>query len=220
MPEKIICPKCEYLIPLDDINVSTDLALCRNCGKTFSFSMLQEKGEMRRQSLARPPRNVRIEQHYPGRKMIIYKRIHPSVFFLIPFTALWSGFSMWGLYIQPLMQNPIRWEKMLFGIPFLIGTLILLSIILMSLLGKWVITLENGAGKVFVGAGLIGWTRTFNYGRDSLVSLKNSEISQNNTPMKGIYIKDSRGEILFGTSIRENCKLYIASLIAEEAEQV
>lgn len=197
--------------------MSTDIALCRGCGRTFSFSMIRESGVLLKQSLACPPRHVRVDELYPGRKMIRYKKIPGVVFFLIPFTAFWSGLSMWGLYIQPLMQEKIDWSRMLFGIPFLLGTIVLTFSICMCLFGKWVITLENGLGTVFVGIGSIGWTRAFNYSRDTLVSLKNSGISHNDVPMKGIFIKDEQGQLIFGSSIQEDCKLYIAALIAEEA---
>ncbi len=219
MPEELICPNCSRRIPLEDVNVSTDIALCRGCGRTHSFSLIRESGALMRRTLNDPPRHLHVEELYPGRKTIVYKRISPIVLFLIPFTALWSGISMWGLYIEPLLKGNIDWGKMLFGIPFLLGTLVLLFSIFMCLLGKWVITLENGLGTVFLGIGPIGWTRAFTYGPDSRVFLKQSGVSQNDVPMKGICIQDDKGEIVFGSNIQEAGKLYIAALIAEEARR-
>lgn len=40
--EEIICPNCQRLISLEDILVSTDLALGRDWDRTFSFSMFKE----------------------------------------------------------------------------------------------------------------------------------------------------------------------------------
>jgi hypothetical protein len=220
MPEEHICPNCQRLIPLEDINVAADIALCRGCGRTFSFSMIRESGVLLNQSLAIPPRHVRIEEHFPGRKTVRYKKIPGVVLFLIPFTAIWSGFSIWGIYILPLMKGKLDWGNMLFGIPFLLGTIILTFSIVMCLFGKWVITLDNGTGTVFVGVGPIGWKRAFRYGRDTLVFLKNSGIKQNDVPLKGICIKNDQEELIFGSSIHEKSKLYIAALIAEEAAHV
>lgn len=220
MPEENICPNCQRLIPLEDINVSTDIALCRGCSRTFSFSMIRESRALLEQPLNQPPRHVRIEEHFPGQKTIIYKKKSPVVLFLIPFTAFWSGFSIWGLYIHPLMQDPIDWGRMLFGIPFLLGTIVLVSVILFCLFGKWVITLDNGAGTVFVGVGPIGRTHLFRYGRDTLVSLKNSGVSQKEVPLKGICIRNEHEELIFGSSIHEKSKRYIAALISEEAAHV
>jgi hypothetical protein len=217
MKNEIICPNCQQLIPLEDINVSTDIALCRSCGGTFSFSMLHESGTLGEPLPPEPPRHVRVEEGFPGQKTIVFKKISPIVLFLIPFTAFWSGFSMWGLYIEPLMKGQIDWGRMLFGIPFLLGTIVLISVILLCLFGKWVITLDNGVGTVFVGIGPFGRTRSFRYGRDTLVSLKNSGISRNDVPLKGICVKNEEEEIIFGSSIEEKSKLYIAAFIAAEA---
>jgi ribosomal protein S27E len=35
---QITCPTCRAKIATDDINVSTDVALCRSCGNTFHIS--------------------------------------------------------------------------------------------------------------------------------------------------------------------------------------
>lgn len=217
MQEETICPTCQRPIPLEDVNVSTDMALCRRCGGTFSFSMLRESGSLLGQLPAEPPRHVRLEEDFLGQKKIIYKKVSPSVFFLIPFTAFWSGFSMWGLYIRPLMKGRIEWFPMLFGIPFLLGTIALVGGILFGLFGKWVITLDNGTGTVFVGVGFVGRTRSFRYGRDTVVSLKNSGVSRNDVPLKGICLKDAEGEFIFGSTLEKTSKQYIAALIASEA---
>ena len=37
---KAVCPKCRGAIPLDDVNVATDIALCRRCEQTFAYSEL------------------------------------------------------------------------------------------------------------------------------------------------------------------------------------
>jgi hypothetical protein len=35
---QITCPTCRAKVATDDINVSTDVALCRSCGNTFHIS--------------------------------------------------------------------------------------------------------------------------------------------------------------------------------------
>lgn len=68
------------------------------------------------------------------------------------------------------------WEPLLLGTPFLVGTIVLLAVILFGLFGRWVITLENGIGTVFVGIGPIGRTRTFTYSRQSFITFKDSNL--------------------------------------------
>ena len=54
------CPVCRAAIPLEDVNVAADLALCRACGKTCSFAMLSGSSEISLDCLAHPPRGIRV----------------------------------------------------------------------------------------------------------------------------------------------------------------
>lgn len=46
MQAGILCPNRRQPISLEDINISTDLALCRRCNVTFLYSELQETGSL------------------------------------------------------------------------------------------------------------------------------------------------------------------------------
>lgn len=211
-----IRPNCRGRIAMEDINVSNDIALCRNCGSSFPFSLLEKAQALQDYPLTEPPRHVHLEEDF-GRKVLVYRRIWPGVLFLVPFTAFWSGLSMWFLYIEALRQTPVDWTRMVFGIPFLLGTIFLISMILFGLFGKVVITLENGVGTVFVGIGTLGRTRTFSYSRESFVAIKDSGVRRNDTPVLGICIQNGREEFFFGTGIDEKSKHYIAAFIVSEA---
>ena len=89
------CQSCGADISLADVNVANDIALCRACGKTMPFSEIAPIPGSENVDLARPPKGVRIEESPIHGRSIIYRKISPVVFFLIPFTAAWSGFSMY-----------------------------------------------------------------------------------------------------------------------------
>jgi hypothetical protein len=42
----IACPSCHQVLPLEDVNVATDVALCRRCGVTHAFSDLLQEREL------------------------------------------------------------------------------------------------------------------------------------------------------------------------------
>lgn len=216
---ELICPNCQSQIPLDDVNVSTDIALCRHCGRNHSYSLLLGHRDLPTALPLDPPRGVRMEQDYAGRTLIQYKRIPGVVLFLIPFTACWSGFSMWGIYINPLMKGELDTGNMLFGIPFLLGTIVLLFSIIVCLFSKWVIVLDRGEGMVFVGVGPIGWRRQFHYDRNSFVTLKMTSLKVNDVPQEGILIKNDDQDFVFGSTMKDQAKRYIAALISQEAAQ-
>src|ERR1039458_2423505 len=93
-----LCPGCRSLIPLEDINVAKDIALCRSCGKTWALSLVRSAKGMGDGNLEQPPLGVRLETDYEGTPTIRYHRISRALIFLIPFTALWGGLSLAGLY--------------------------------------------------------------------------------------------------------------------------
>ncbi len=212
------CPICRSSIPLDDINVATDIALCRSCGNTCPFSLISGTAEVSLEVLSRPPRGVRIEKEFPKPTVITYRRLSPALFFLVPFTAFWSGFSMVGIYGTQIKKGAFNLGETLFGIPFLIGTLVLLGAILFLLFGKWKISLEKGAGRVSVGVGPIGWKRRFSYSRDSLISLRTTDVRVNDVPQKGILVRNGNRDFVFGTMLKEEAKVYIAAAIMREAK--
>jgi hypothetical protein len=214
------CPFCESAIPMEDVNVATDLALCRSCGKTCAFSLIGGVSEISVDCLKTPPRWIKAEKDFQGEITIVYRKLSPVLFFLIPFTAFWSGFSMWGIYGQQFVKGKFDLGQSLFGIPFLLGSIVLLTIIAFLLFGKWVITLCKGEGAVFVGVGFIGWKRHFRYARDSVVSLQKTSVEINNVPQKGILVRTGEKDFVFGSLLKEEAKKYIASAIMMEIGNV
>ena len=119
------CSSCGAGIVLADVNVSTDIALCRACGKTMPFSDIAPIPGAADMDLTRPPKGVRVEDSPIRGRSIIYRKISPVVFFLIPFTAAWSGFSMTGIYGRQIAKGEFDPASSLLGLPFLIGAIVL-----------------------------------------------------------------------------------------------
>lgn len=210
------CPYCQRAIPLADVNVATDIALCRACGRTASFSASCGAGRVSLDCLAEPPHNVRVENGFSDETKIIYRRVSPILWFLVPFAAFWSGGSMVGLYWSQIKEGRFDLHQSLFGIPFVLGTVVLLGIIVYLALGKWVVTLNRGEGTVFTGVGPLGWTRQFYYNRDSLVSLCLTEVKVNQQSQEGIRICTDGKAFTFGALLKKDCKQFIAATILQE----
>lgn len=213
MQNKFKCPSCQGSIAIEDVNVATDIALCRACGKTTSFSMLSDSLMPSLDSMDAPPRGVTVKKDMAGATTIVYQRKSPVLFFLIPFTLLWSGVSIIGIYGTQLINGKFDLFQSLFGLPFLIGTFVLFGVIFFLFLGKWEIILLNGVGSVFIGVGKIGWTRRFSYNKDSFVSMQITNLKINNVPQKGILIRTNEKDFIFGAILKEDVKLYIAASI-------
>jgi hypothetical protein len=211
---------CRSVIAADDVNVATDIALCRACGKPSAFSVVSGLADISLESLNKPPRWIKVNRDPRGGKTIVYRRVSPALLFLIPFTALWSGLSMWFIYGAQFRKGQFDLAQSLFGLPFLIGTLILLTAITHLLFGRWEIALRSGAGTVFVGVGPLGWTRHFTYNRQSLVSLRTTNVSVNDVPQKGILVRTRETDFVFGATLHEEAKRFIAASIMKAVTEV
>jgi hypothetical protein len=211
-----ICPGCGQTIPLEDVNVARDLAVCRACGKTWAFSAVAGAKELKGVDLATPPKGVRVETDYEGATKIIYKRVSPIAIFFVGFTALWGGGSMAGIYGSQIVKGHFNVTQSLFGLPFLFGTIVLCSVTAFCLFGRWEIKVRRDEGTVFVGVGPFGWRRQFACGPGMQVSLQMSAVRVNNQPQEAITIQQGEDtKIAFGAVIaKRDVKLFIAAALA------
>ena len=169
---------------------------------------------------AEAPRSVRVEQGFGDETSIVYRRLSPALLFLIPFTAFWSGFSMYGIYGKQIMAGKFNLHESLLGLPFLFGTIVLLSVITFLIFGKWAIKLGHGDGTVFVGVGFVGRTRRFSYNRNSTVSMTYATgVSSNGQRQPGILVHTDDQDFIFGAVLPANAKQFIAAAIAKQVAE-
>ena len=155
---KLSCPTCATLIANDQVNVQTDVAFCTQCEQAYSISALIAAGQDAEEyESIEPPRGVWFDELYGGWTLGASTR-SPIAFFLVPFMCVWSGFSLGGIYGMQIIEGEFNLLLSLFGIPFVLGTLLFGSIAIMSVCGKITLTVNGQTGKLFEGVGPIGWT--------------------------------------------------------------
>ena len=101
-----------------------------------------------------PPKHLTVTTEIDGMvpvTTIRYRRVDPIAFFLIPFTCVWAGGSMSGIYGSQILRRTFDLKLSLFGIPFLIGSIGLVVACLFMLFGRRVLTLSAGHGSYFTG---------------------------------------------------------------------
>jgi hypothetical protein len=171
-----LCPTCHESIPSDDINVAADVAHCRACGSTTALSAI----------VAGKAAAGAAEEREPGVPLVqptgtwfvddgVEIRLgatlrSPIAFFLVPFMCVWSGGSLGGIYGSQIMRGQFDLGQSLFGIPFILGTILFGTITLLSVIGKIEIRMRGDEGQVFTGIGPIGWTRRFRLSEFSKVT--------------------------------------------------
>ena len=207
------CRSCNSGIALDDVNVATDIALCRACGTTMPFSDIAPIPGAADLDLSLPPKGVRIEDNPIRGRSIIYRKIPLVVLFLIPFTAVWSGASMTGIYGRQISKGEFDPGISLFGLPFLVGTIVLVSMILFMLLGRWRFSYNRGLLEVATEIGPLGWTRRLACDKSARVSIRASAWRKNNAPQNQIHVECKGNSLKFGAMIPDDRKTFIAEAI-------
>jgi len=209
-----ICPGCGKDLPLADLNVAADVALCRSCGYSGSFLKSSTVPYMSDEEMAHPPKRVTLRRGFEDELEIVCRYKKGLAIFLIPFTAIWSGGSMVGIYGTQLMKGEFDLAQSLFGIPFLLGTIVLVSIILHTLFGKTVVTLSRGRVQVFSGVFGIGRTKEIACGKGTKVSLETSSVSKNRVPQMQIVLQSGNQTLKFGAlSLSKEVRRYVAAVL-------
>lgn len=197
---------------MDDINVSTDLALCRGCGKTFSFSGIVEASATDGPDLAAPPTGAWFEQLPRGFRVGASTRSWVA-FFIVPFTCVWSGLSLSGLYGKQITSRHLEPFPSLFGLPFLIGSVIMVSMCAMTVAGKVELSQSEDRLSVFIGVGKLGWTRTFLWS-DFTSAREDGRRSGFNWNGHGqVIVMEGKRRVAFGSMWNEEKRYFVLSAL-------
>lgn len=158
---EVVCPDCQSKIPLEDVNVANDIALCRSCARSFSFASAVRENDQPA-DLTRPPKGVWYKRTLSGFELGSSTR-SAAAFFLVPFMLVWAGGSLGGIYGTQIAKGEFSLVQSLFGLPFLFGTVLFGSIAVMTVCGKFCVRAEGREGEVFIGAGTVGYRKKFRW---------------------------------------------------------
>lgn len=212
---KLICPRCQQPLPLDDVNVARDVALCRRCQQTFSFAEVALDCDLRAVDLARPPPGAWFRTE--GRDFEVGATTRSgAAFFLVPFTLFWSGGSMAGIYGTQFWKGHFDWKLSLFGLPFLLGTCILVPACLMAIAGRVVVRGRNEQGEIFTGVGPIGWRRRFRWGDVTAVGFGTARWQRNYRPVRQILLETPRQKLKFASGLKEERQNFLLAALRRQ----
>ena len=170
-----VCPSCGARISLKDINIKTDVMLCRVCGKTSSCSMYLQQEDSRK-ALGKPPKRVRVIHEEatfdrPREERIEWKcglwgALFGAFWTCLGAMTLWKTIGWYcgrfhsatnpeiGIVVSPLI--------------FLLG----LAFTIFSIFGKFSLSITDGWCTYFIGVGKIGRKREFRLRRDTSVKVE------------------------------------------------
>lgn len=223
---QITCPTCRVKIGTDDINVSTDVAVCRSCGNTFHVSevlggtssilaslvnsVVPPSGPV---DLNSPPAGAWYRPEADGFIAGATTRSW-SALFLVPFTCVWAGGSMFGIYGTQIIKGHFNLATSLFGVPFLLGSSLLVSMCAMTLFGKVTVSVHGDRLAVFTGVGPFGITRTASLSEFKTVSEDFRLVSSMNSngASRVIRLEGSRS-MAFGSVLSNDRRHFLAAAL-------
>jgi hypothetical protein len=207
-PMKIHCPTCRQAIPATQMNAAADTAVCAQCDEAFSLSnIIATGGGAAGFDIHNPPPGASFQETVGGWELASTTK-SKMAWFLVPFMLVWSGGSLGGIYGSQIMKGEFDLQSSLFGIPFLIGTLIFGSLAAMTVFGRVVVSLDRNEGTIFTGIGPIGWTRRFDWNSITKIEEDFSSFHNSNQQSRVISLV-GQSKISFGSLLTEERRYYL-----------
>ncbi|MEL6562724.1 MAG: hypothetical protein AAFQ94_31435 [Bacteroidota bacterium] len=141
-----------------------------------------------------------------------------AAFFLVPFMIIWSGGSLGGIYGTQILNDEFDIVLSLFGLPFLVGSILFWGITLMTIAGKTEVTLNRYDGRVFTGIGKIGITKKFDWEEIEGVSMTTTR-GRNGKDVKTICLEAPK-DIKFGSALKKDRKYYLYQAVKSVYKKV
>jgi hypothetical protein len=154
------CPDCGLPIQAPDLAPAQGVAVCRFCEKPFPLEACQAAVPFADRHIVpvmTPPKGVDLVETMDGFRLTLSTRSCIAIF-LVPFTLVWAGGSLGGIYGMQIKQGKFDLMMSLFGLPFLVGSFFLIALTVMSVCGRTVV--ELAGGKFSIRTGALGVYRT------------------------------------------------------------
>ena len=158
------CPKCGASLDMKkNVNISLNMGHCEQCGWTGEIHEgLKKHVEKRDYDLNNPPNGIEIIKGGHSIQFLISTKSWLWLF-LVPFMCAWSGFSMFSIGSLIIQDPKGNWFLFFFGLPFFLGSIVLLMVNIMLMFGQMSIDLERFEGVIKTGAFGLNWTRRFDW---------------------------------------------------------
>lgn len=210
---KVECPKCRKPIDPAHLNAATDVAVCPGCGDAFVLSELVPGTAGPTVDLRSPPAGAWYRTMPDGWEVGATTRSWAAAY-LVPFMCVWSGGSLGGIYGSQIAKGQFDLTQSLFGIPFILGSILFWWLALMAIWGKVTVDSRRGEGRVFVGLARIGRSRRFDW-NDVTVIRENATNYNYPGGNNQTIVLEGKQRISFGTGLNEARRFFVLQAIRQ-----
>jgi hypothetical protein len=211
------CPNCKAEILNDNINIQADIAKCSNCGNIFKIS--ENISDVNNKfDIKEVPKGAWFIQDFETTTIGASTRSWIA-FFLVPFMIVWSGASLGGIYGSQILTGKFSLFNSLFGIPFILGSIIFWSLALMAIWGKVELIFNKQGGKVFTGVGKIGITKKFTW--EDVSRINETAVTFRYPGSRGsLILFEGKKRLSFGSGLNEERRYYILQSLRKFYSQI
>jgi hypothetical protein len=235
------CPKCKNVIRSDDINVVTDVALCRVCNLSCALSEVAHgNGIDPNLDLSRPPKGAWQRSTGLGTVIGASHRSVGGAIGALAFSLFWNGIvsifvalalsstlALLGVgrpswFPKPIMNGgAIGWGTTIFLwvflTPFIAIGLAMIAAFLSCLAGRTEATIGDWQGEIFTGVGPIGWRKKFKTDQVKSVRVEDKQWRDSDGDRRSstqITIEMKEGKPLkFGSSLPKDRRQFLAGAL-------
>ena len=191
--------------------------MCRPCNEAFAVSEAVHQPAVNQKALDDPPKGAWLTRT-PKEAVIGATTRSKGAFFLLPFTLVWAGGSLGGIYGTQIASGEFQPLLCLFGLPFLIGSIFLSGMTLMSLFGKVEVRFDYHGDRVFTGIGPIGWTRKFVLSEVESIKEESVSNASDNAHNKCIVMEGKR-RLKFASTLSDGRRYFMFNALRAAHQQ-
>jgi hypothetical protein len=210
------CPDCGAEIALKDIDVRTDMMLCRSCGKRHSLKR-QVQREASQRDPGEPPRGVIVQAGVatpdgPGEDRVIYPhRSLPLLAFLLCFAGMFG----YGVYVNARCGD---WgHAFLAAIPAALAA----AGLMYEAFGRTILRLSAQSGEFESGFGPFARRASFCLSSETSAFVEErtrTELVGHGETVREVVVENARGSVVrFGSFLMHDVQDYFCACIARRA---
>jgi hypothetical protein len=106
------------------------------------------------------------------------------------------------------------------GLPFVLGTIFLLGMIVFLLFGSWRVHLDRSTARFFTGVGPFGRRREIAFGVNTRVELPDAYVKVRRIPQQVITVTTGERTVDFGAKLPHDVRLYFAEVLREAVGKI
>jgi len=238
---RAICPTCHREIALADLNVASDVALCRACGVVHKLSGLVQAADLEEGvDFSRPPEGAWYRDSGMGAVVGATHRSAGTAVGLLCLALFWNGIVSMFVFLaanstlhllgvprpawfpSPRMNGGEMGAGMtiflwLFLAPFILIGLVMFGAFLSALGGRTEVSIQSGQGVLYTGIGALG--RRWRFSSDAVKDIRIEDRTWRDNDgarqqRRQIVLEMAEGKPLkFGSMLREDRMKFVAAAV-------